>query len=354
MKKQTAKKSVKVSRSTHMHKKHSQKFLKVYWPYIPLFILVFTGLTFGYNWGGKTTSFGSSGVLSYATEMSISGLLSNTNAQRANNGGLAALTLNSKLSSAAQAKANDMVARDYWSHNTPDGKEPWVFIDAAGYDYTKAGENLAYGFANSNDTVIGWMNSPGHRANILDVSYKEVGFGFANSASYVGTGEETIVVAMYGTPTNSTVQVNTTTTSTAPAVKAAPTRSSNNTPQPVIQDTVVPAQPVQTQAPTPKKLAADRINQAVTSESPLPASQPTTRITKLQSLTGGKAPWSAAVLSVSVLAVVGLWTLKHAFIVKKVLVDGEEFLLHHPIIDVSVLVLVSIAILLSRSSGVVK
>lgn len=132
----------------------------------------------------------------YATEMSRSGLLSSTNIQRSNNG-QSSLTINSKLNQAAQAKANDMVARNYWSHNTPDGKEPWVFFDAQGYIYTKAGENLAYGFDNSSATVIGWMNSPSHKANLLDSTFTEVGFGFANSSDYVTTGEETIVVAMY-------------------------------------------------------------------------------------------------------------------------------------------------------------
>ena len=138
-------------------------------------------------------------VLSYATNTSTGGLLASTNVQRTNNG-LSGLTLNSKLSQAAQAKANDMVARNYWSHNTPDGQEPWVFISNAGYDYLAAGENLAYGFATSEDTVTGWMNSPGHRANILNSNYQEVGFGMANSSNFVSNGEQTIVVAMYGKP----------------------------------------------------------------------------------------------------------------------------------------------------------
>ncbi len=351
MKKAT--KTVQKSKKTTVHKKHSQQFLKVYWPYIPVVALVFMGLIFGYNWPttSKHNSNNATGVLAYATEMSSGGLLSATNTQRSQNGA-AVLTSNSKLASAAQAKANDMVARNYWSHTTPDGKEPWVFIDEAGYSYKKAGENLAYGFDTSNDTIIGWMNSPSHRSNMLDASFKEVGFGFANAPSYVGTGEETVVVAMYAIPsgavataapattTQPTVKKSTTTQPTAPVPAAQPTN----------QDTAVAIQPT----PVAKKVTNDQYNQPVTSDNPIPASQPTTRITKLQSITSGHAPWSATLLSIVLVAIVGAWIAKHAYAVKKVLVDGEKFLLHHPIVDVAVLFIVGIAILLSQSSGVVK
>jgi hypothetical protein len=365
MKKTSSKKVVKARKASHTNKKHSQQFLKVYWPYIPLFVLVFFGLTFGYNWrGAGAKTGGSSGVLAYATEIGGSALQSATNSQRSQNGGLSGLTINSKLNSAAQAKADDMVARNYWSHNTPDGKEPWTFMDAAGYSYQKAGENLAYGFTTSNDTVIGWMNSPGHRANILDTSYKEVGFGYANSTDFVGTGQETIVVAMYGNPMGSApaAAVNTSTPAAAPVVKSAAKASQPAATQPTIEDTVIPAAaavPTTEVVKTPtaqvaKKLDSDRINQAVTSDSPISAAQPAKNITKLQTITRGYAPWSSVALSVVVVGVTALWVLKHVLIVKRVLVDGEEFLLHHPIIDVGVLSIVAIAILLSQSSGVIK
>src|SRR5687767_6775924 len=75
-------------------------------------------------------------VLAYATDVSISGLLSATNQQRAANG-LGSLALNSQLNSGAQAKANHMVAHNYWSHTAPDGTEPWYFFTQAGYNYQK-------------------------------------------------------------------------------------------------------------------------------------------------------------------------------------------------------------------------
>lgn len=342
-----------ISSKKHTSKKHKREFLKVYWPYLPLFVLVFLGMTFGYNWqttGAKIYS-PKNGVLAYATEMSVSGLLSATNSQRAQNGNLPALVLNSKLSSAAQAKANDMVARNYWSHTTPDGQDPWVFIDATGYAYQKAGENLAYGFDTSSETVIGWMNSPGHRANILDTSYKEVGFGFANAASFVSTGEETVVVAMYANPTSSVAatQAPQQTAPTPPPKQqpAAPTPAA----QPTQQDTIIPAKE---ESSTPTKVPDDRYNEAITSDNEVPAAQPATRITKIQTITSGYAPWSAAVMSGVLVLVVGLWVLKHAVVAKKVLIDGEQFVLHHPLIDVAVLIIVAAAIHLSQSSGIVK
>jgi len=359
MKKTTASKKTKITRTTKSVNAKHQSFLKVYWPYLPLFILVFFGLVFGVGTPGGTPRLSQSGVLAYATEMSSSGLLNATNTQRSQNGELAALTVNSKLSAAAQSKANDMIARNYWSHNTPDGKEPWVFIEAANYEYQKAGENLAYGFSSSNDTVTGWMNSASHRANILDGAYREVGFGFANANDYVSTGQETIVVAMYGNPI-ATPSIAVTVSNSSPAtaganksatVKAAPASTPAAPPATVNEDTV---EPNRAESVLPKPVTSDRVNQAINSDSPVPASQPATRITKLQSITKGYAPWSAAALSGGVLLVTLLWALKHALVVKRVLVDGENFLLHHPLLDVGVMSLVALAILLSRSSGVVK
>jgi uncharacterized protein YkwD len=175
------------------HQTHTKHFVKVYYPYLPLLIIVGVGILFNSYWQPRSRS----GVLPYATSMSIGALLAQTNVDRANNG-VAGLALNPQLNQAAQAKANDMATRNYWSHNTPDGQAPWVFIDNAGYKYQKAGENLAYGFMTSDDAVAGWMNSPPHRENLLDSSFLDVGFGFANSENYQSSGPETIVVAMYG------------------------------------------------------------------------------------------------------------------------------------------------------------
>src|SRR5581483_4853082 len=91
-------------------------------------------------------------VLSYSYSMTPQALLADTNAQRQENND-STLVLSNKLSEAAQAKASDMASRDYWSHETPDGNPPWVFFNATGYEYQKAGENLASGFSNERSVV---------------------------------------------------------------------------------------------------------------------------------------------------------------------------------------------------------
>jgi uncharacterized protein YkwD len=350
-------KTKKVTKTTKSHKKrapqHPKHFLKVYWPYIPIVSVVALGMFFG-GVNPKSAQHTQPATLAYATEIGAGALLSSTNVQRTSNG-IGALTLNSKLNASAQAKANDMVSKDYWAHNTPSGQEPWVFFDAAGYNYQKAGENLAYGFSTSDATVVGWMNSPSHRANILDGSYTEVGFGFANSANFIGTGQETIVVAHYAKPVASAAPV-----APAPAPTTTATPKSAAKPQSLpasTQSTV----PIETPAPpeTPvaeeeqKPIPADRYNQPVTTENPVPTEKPSTNITRLQSWTGGNAPWSAVAVSVVAFMVVIIWLVKHAVLVKRYFWAGEHFAAHHPILDLAVVSVAAVAVFLSQSSGVV-
>ncbi len=184
---------------TGQHHKQGPHYIKAYWPYLPMIGILLLGILAN-SWFARVNH----SVLGYATDISISSLLSGTNDQRSANGE-AGLGLNGQLDQAAQAKANDMAARDYWSHNTPDGQTPWTFITAAGYSYQTAGENLAYGFDTSSATITGWMNSPGHRANILNTSFTEVGFGIVNIPNYQGSGPQTLVVAMYASPASQAV-----------------------------------------------------------------------------------------------------------------------------------------------------
>src|SRR4051812_16245362 len=176
----------------HKHKPKgisTQAFEKVHWPYLPLLMFAVLLLTFGAQSGALQSALQhpNSKVLAYASNMSIGGLLTDTNASRAANG-IGDLQLNGKLNAAAQAKANDMATRNYWSHYTPDGNPPWVFVTAQGYGYQKLGENLATGFNDEQATINGWMASPPHRENLLDPAFSEVGFGFANSADYTAAG----------------------------------------------------------------------------------------------------------------------------------------------------------------------
>ena len=112
--------------------------------------------------------------------------------------GLGALTLNSQLSRAAQAKADDMAARGYFEHTTPEGHQPWDLIAAAGYQYQAAAENLAVGLTAGNALIAAWMASPLHRQNILNKRYTEIGVGIARGRY---KGQDTVfVVQLLGTP----------------------------------------------------------------------------------------------------------------------------------------------------------
>lgn len=182
----------------------------------------------------------------------IGSLLAYSNSQRAA-AGESYLNLNGALDAAAQAKANDMVAQNYWGHYSPSGASPWTFISNAGYGYSAAGENLAYGFASSADVITAWMNSAEHRANLLNGGFVDVGFGIANSPDYVGTGPETIVVAEYGTPLY--------TPPPAPAYTAppAPSKPAPVTSTPAVTASDTPPQPTDT-APAPAPVATTPIS----------------------------------------------------------------------------------------------
>jgi len=137
-----------------------------------------------------------SGNNSYAA-IFIGALLSYTNEARASNIG-GTLATSPLLTEAAQLKANDMAEKGYFSHNTPDGRTPWYWFNQVGYNYQYAGENLAIDFVDSKDVTDAWMSSPGHRANILNSNYQEIGIATA-VGMYQGR-ETTFVVQMFGSP----------------------------------------------------------------------------------------------------------------------------------------------------------
>lgn len=98
------------------------------------------------------------------------------NAERAKHG-CRALTVNSKLARAAQGHSADMHARNFFDHTNPDGKDPGDRITAAGYRWSSYGENIAKGQPTPASVMDAWMNSSGHRANILNCGFKEIGVG---------------------------------------------------------------------------------------------------------------------------------------------------------------------------------
>lgn len=133
----------------------------------------------------------------FSSAINTSNIIGLTNESR-QQFGLSALTENQQLNRAAQTKADDMLAKGYFAHNTPDGKTPWDFIVSAGYSYLQAGENLAVNFSEAEDVETAWMNSPGHKANILNKNFQEIGIGVAQG---VYQGHNAIfVVQEFGDP----------------------------------------------------------------------------------------------------------------------------------------------------------
>ncbi len=326
-----------------LHHKRSKQYLKTYLPYLPVIAAILLSLFMSSLRPARAHT------LAYATEMSIENLLQATNAQR-NDNGQTSLQLNQKLISAAQSKANDMIARNYWSHNTPDGEEPWVFMDNSGYNYQKAGENLAYGFSTSSDTVIGWMNSPSHRANLLDGAFNEVGFGFANGNSYNNAGPETVVVAMYGKP--QTLGANASGTVVPPPV-SSPQTPLSSAPASITPATLTSNPPPVASPENVKPSEAQPVNTDFPIITGREGLQPLSRI---QALTGGSVPWALfAAVTLCGLAVLIL-LIKHSLALRHLLINSEKFVfrqLHHPVFDSILLSIIILGFTLSRTVGFV-
>jgi len=106
-----------------------------------------------------------------------------TNAERTRRG-LRPLTVDTRLAAAAQAHSADMVQRGFFAHESPDGRQVWDRAVAAGYAYRKVAENIAAGQRSAEEVVRGWMESPGHRANILDGDLAQIGVGRVEGGSY--------------------------------------------------------------------------------------------------------------------------------------------------------------------------
>jgi uncharacterized protein YkwD len=111
--------------------------------------------------------------------------------------GLVPLRLEPRLSLAAEDRVADMMRKRYFDHVSPDGINPFTWVRQRGYRYRLVGENLALGYRSSQSVVNGWMNSPGHRANILESGFDEVGIAFVNESPQRGY-RGPLVVALYG------------------------------------------------------------------------------------------------------------------------------------------------------------
>jgi uncharacterized protein YkwD len=125
-----------------------------------------------------------------------------TNVERAENGGLPGLTENVDLDAAAETKLKDMFAEQYFQHISPNGTGPGILAEEAGYNYVVEGENLALGdFKDTQALLDAWMASPGHRANILNTRYTNIGAAVGQG---MFDGKETwLAVQEFGLPLSS-------------------------------------------------------------------------------------------------------------------------------------------------------
>lgn len=94
--------------------------------------------------------------------------------------GLAPLNYSEELSKVARTKSQDMAQNNYFSHNSPTYGDPFSMMKSFGIKYRTAGENIAKGYLSAESVVRGWMNSSGHRANILNPSFGKIGVGYVN------------------------------------------------------------------------------------------------------------------------------------------------------------------------------
>ncbi|MFD6442777.1 CAP domain-containing protein [Peribacillus sp. NPDC060186] len=106
-----------------------------------------------------------------------------TNAERAKQG-LAALKIDTELSKVARLKSQDMKDKNYFDHNSPTYGSPFDMMKKFGISYTSAGENIAQGQKTPEEVVEAWMNSQGHRENIMNSSFTHIGVGYVESGNY--------------------------------------------------------------------------------------------------------------------------------------------------------------------------
>jgi uncharacterized protein YkwD len=147
----------------------------------------------------KSTTSSSPSTIEANATLTRSGVIQLTNQNRKENGNLIVLTENNKLDQSAEIKMKDLFAKQYFEHVSPTGVSVSNLADQVSYEYIVIGENLAMGdFVNNKDLVDAWMASPGHRANILNKRYTEIGVA-VDRGMYQGR-EVWMAVQHFGAP----------------------------------------------------------------------------------------------------------------------------------------------------------
>lgn len=139
-----------------------------------------------------------------ATEITRDAVLASMNAYRAERG-LPALHFDTRLQKAADDRMRDMEEMEYWAHESPDGRSPFSWLRVENYDFQFAGENLACGFETNELLVSSWMESPGHRDNILSPLYSDCGIAIIDGSTR-GRAAGKSVVVLFGRSRNPDVQ----------------------------------------------------------------------------------------------------------------------------------------------------
>lgn len=157
---------------------------------------------------------------------------------------------NPLLSEYARQKAEDMIKRDYFAHDTPDGKRPWQWIDKDQYDYVYAGENLAMDFNTAEAVHDAFMKSPSHRRNIVNAKYQEV--GIAVLYGKLSGHSTTLLVEFFGARRQDTAPL-------AQANKPLATKAAQPVKKPVSPAVKTPAAPPLAPTVKPGGVAGEQI-----------------------------------------------------------------------------------------------
>lgn len=280
------------------HHRHSKRYLRPYWPYIPMILIIVIGLVL--NSALRTNQQ----RLEPSEAYNASSMLQSTNIVRADHHE-PELALNSALSAAAQTYAQDIVNQNIVSRSLPNGQSAWDLINNSGYSYQSIGSNIAFGFDSAADTVGGWMSSTIHRSNVIAGNYRDVGFGIARSSNFIGKGPATVVVADFGEPAASN-----------PRISFSVPSTTQSTPV----NTTISTQPV----------------------------------SRLQLLTGGKYAWSELIASIIALIAGVLLLAKYGIRIKKAVTVSEAFIVHHPLFDILFIFTVMLGFVLTRSAGFIQ
>lgn len=293
-----------VKTNTHHKKKaYPKHYVKVYWPYLPLALVVGAGLWLGH----PATESTQNGQLVYQSKLTSSSLLAATNKLRLANH-QRPLAQNAQLTAVATTKASDMVKQNYLGLFSPGGQPTWSLATNGGYAYQKLGENLAYGFTSADQAISAWSTNPSHRANLLDPSYSQIGLATQTTANFMDKGPQTVIVALYGAPVGATTTRTNLTTGLA------------------------------TSLTTP--------SQAV--------SQAAIGVNKAQLLTGGQLPWIGLALAVLGIAGLAYVVLKHSLRLRRSLRRGERYIMKHPILDLTIVAFAALCALLCQTVGAIR